>query len=229
MGEEEAEEPEGGKGPITFEVEAGADLSINGPSVSVNSGVNDGWDFSMTLSRNIESSADPGIPGRSGDTILGGGFEIVYVKTDVVDIRLLPAEISEGEQKSDWFDCKDADDIEPDVVITRGDGIDGSAAYSHEAYKFMKDKMVRMSTANHYFAAVNFKNAEKKDFCYSIQFKVTQKDVAEKKQCRVEYFAPKKKSESAPLMIKVIKPLDNRRNQAKSTRSLRQTAPKALV
>ena len=194
VGEEKAGKPEGGKGPITFKTETGASLSINGPSVSVNSGVNDGWDFSMTLSRNVESSADPGIPGRSGDTILGGGFEIVYVKTDVVDIRLLPAEISEGEQKSDWFDCKDADDIEPDVVITRGDGIDGSAAYSHEAYKFMKDKMVRMSTANHYFTTVNFKNAEKKDFCYSIQFKVTQKDVAEKKQCRVEYFAPKKKS-----------------------------------
>jgi len=62
LGDEKAEKPEGGEGPISLKVTAGADLSINGPSVSVNSGINDGWDFSMTLSRNIESSADPGIP-----------------------------------------------------------------------------------------------------------------------------------------------------------------------
>ena len=42
------------------------------------------WDFQMTLDRNIESSTDPGIPGRPGDVVLGGGFEIIYVRTDVV-------------------------------------------------------------------------------------------------------------------------------------------------
>ena len=194
LGEKTSPPKDEAKGQISFSANRQGGRTVDGPSVTFDSSFDDGWDFTLTLGRNLDSSSDPSIPGRPGDTILGGGFEIVYVKTDVVDIRLLPAEISEGEQKSDWFDCKDADDIEPDVVITRGDGIDGSAAYSHEAYKFMKDKMVRTSTANHYFAAVNFKNAEKKDFCYSIQFKVTQKDVAEKKQCRVEYFAPKKKS-----------------------------------
>ena len=41
----------------------------------------------MTLDRNMESSQDPGIPGRPGDVILGGGFEIVYVRTDTLDLN----------------------------------------------------------------------------------------------------------------------------------------------
>ena len=73
-------------------------------------------------------------------------------------------------------------------------GIDDAAfAYSHEAYKFMRDKIVRMSTANHYFAAVN-KNTEKKDYCYSVQFKITEKELGEKKQCKVGFLTAKKKS-----------------------------------
>ena len=41
----------------------------------------------MTLDRNLESSQDPAIPGRPGDVILGGGFEIVYVRSDEVDFQ----------------------------------------------------------------------------------------------------------------------------------------------
>ena len=58
----------------------------------------------------------------------------------------------------------------------------------------MRDKIVRMSTANHYFAAVNFKNTEKKDYCYSVQFKITEKELGEKKQCKVGFLTAKKKS-----------------------------------
>ena len=43
--------------------------------------------FSHGLDRNLQSSADPGIPGRPGDTLLGGGFEIVYIRIDTVDVR----------------------------------------------------------------------------------------------------------------------------------------------
>ena len=51
-----------------------------GPTVTISGGGDNGWDFHMTLDRNLESSQDPAIPGRPGDVILGGGFEIVYVK-----------------------------------------------------------------------------------------------------------------------------------------------------
>ena len=186
--------PEEDEGAMEFEATASGEISMNGPDITLTSSIDNGWDFTMTLSRNLESSADAAIPGRPGDTILGGGFEIVYVKTDAVDIRPKPAEIPEGNQESEWFSCKNAEDIEPDVVIMRGAGIDDAAAYSHEAYKFMRDKIVRMSTANHYFAAVNFKNTEKKDYCYSVQFKITEKELGEKKQCKVGFLTAKKKS-----------------------------------
>ena len=41
----------------------------------------------MTLSRSMSSSEDPGIPGRYGEVILGGGFEIVYTIQDRVDVN----------------------------------------------------------------------------------------------------------------------------------------------
>ena len=62
----------------------------DGPEVTASAETDNSWDFQMTLDRNIESSTDPGIPGRPGDVVLGGGFEIIYVRTqlyDVVDIR----------------------------------------------------------------------------------------------------------------------------------------------
>ena len=58
-----------------------------GPEVTVSLSGDDGWDFSMTLGRNLMSSQDPGMPGRPGDVILGGGFEIVYVRTDTLDLN----------------------------------------------------------------------------------------------------------------------------------------------
>ena len=66
---------------------AGGGREEDGPSVSVSAESDNGWDFHMTLDRNLESSQDPGLPGRPGDVILGGGFEIVYVRSDKVDLR----------------------------------------------------------------------------------------------------------------------------------------------
>ena len=54
--------------------------------VSASTESDNSWDFHFTLSRDIESSQDPAVPGRPGDVILGGGVEIVYVKTDVLDV-----------------------------------------------------------------------------------------------------------------------------------------------
>ena len=59
----------------------------DGPEVSASATTEHGWDFHMVLDRDLQSSADPGIPGRPGDTLLGGGFEIVYIRTDTVDVR----------------------------------------------------------------------------------------------------------------------------------------------
>jgi len=61
--------------------------AVEGPSVTISAETDNGWDFHMTLDRNLESSQDPGLPGRPGDVILGGGFEIVYVRSDKVDLR----------------------------------------------------------------------------------------------------------------------------------------------
>ena len=65
-----------------------------GPEVSASATTDRGWDFHMVLDRNLQSSADPGIPGRPGDTLLGGGFEIVYIRIDTVDIRPQEEELS---------------------------------------------------------------------------------------------------------------------------------------
>ena len=70
-------------------IEAGGHggYGVEGPSVTISAKTDNGWDFHMNLDRNLESSHDPGLPGRPGDVILGGGFEIVYVRSDKVDLR----------------------------------------------------------------------------------------------------------------------------------------------
>jgi len=81
-------------GEAEFETNAGrieggghGGYGVEGPSVTISAETDNGWDFHMTLDRNLESSQDPGLPGRPGDVILGGGFEIVYVRSDKVDLR----------------------------------------------------------------------------------------------------------------------------------------------
>ena len=81
-------------GVATFETNVGrieggghGGYAVEGPSVTISAESDNGWDFHMTLDRNLESSQDPGLPGRPGDVILGGGFEIVYVRSDKVDLR----------------------------------------------------------------------------------------------------------------------------------------------
>ena len=70
-------------------IEAGGHggYGVEGPSVTISAKTDNGWDFHMNLDRNLESSHDPGLPGRPGDVILGGGFEIVYMRSDKVDLR----------------------------------------------------------------------------------------------------------------------------------------------
>ncbi|CAL6288116.1 unnamed protein product [Bathycoccus prasinos] len=82
-------EDDGGDSPgvAAFETEHSAVFESTGPSVEISATTDNGWDFHFTLDRTISSSADPALPGRPGDTILGGGFEIVYLRVDTVDVR----------------------------------------------------------------------------------------------------------------------------------------------
>ena len=45
-----------------------------------------GWGLETTTQRTIRSSKDAGTPGRAGDVILGGGIELVYKISDILDI-----------------------------------------------------------------------------------------------------------------------------------------------
>ena len=62
-------------------------IDEQGPDVSVSATTDNMWDMEMVLDRNLVSSTDPGLPGRPGDVILGGGFEIVYTHEDTLDVR----------------------------------------------------------------------------------------------------------------------------------------------
>ena len=66
-----------------FAAGIGGGREEDGPSVSVSATTDNGWDFHMTLNRNLDSSLDPALAGRPGDVLLGGGFEIVYVMSDI--------------------------------------------------------------------------------------------------------------------------------------------------
>ena len=44
-------------------VSIGGSKEVVGPEVTVSLSGDDGWDFSMTLGRNLMSSQDPGMPG----------------------------------------------------------------------------------------------------------------------------------------------------------------------
>jgi len=74
----------------------------NGPSVSVSAKTNNGWDFHMTMKRNLDSSHDPALPGRPGDVILGGGFEILYVMSDILDIDEAAGDCLAVRQEVEW-------------------------------------------------------------------------------------------------------------------------------
>ena len=66
----------------TFELEN----SSEGPEVKMTSTLDDGFSLDLVTDRAIRSSQDPGTAGRAGDVILGGGVELVYKLSDVLDV-----------------------------------------------------------------------------------------------------------------------------------------------
>ena len=91
LGEEKKKaDPESKKasiGLLKYSYEHESSTEIEGPDVSVSATTDNSWDMEMVLDRNLQSSTDPGLPGRPGDVILGGGFEIVYTHKDTLDVR----------------------------------------------------------------------------------------------------------------------------------------------
>ena len=75
------------------EIEGGPNgaAEVDGPNFSVESESSESWDITMTTSRVIRSSQDPALPGRAGDVILGGGIELLYKISDVLDLTLKDA------------------------------------------------------------------------------------------------------------------------------------------
>ena len=57
-----------------------------GPTMRITSSEDKGWGLETTTQRTIRSSKDAGTPGRAGDVILGGGIELVYKISDILDI-----------------------------------------------------------------------------------------------------------------------------------------------
>jgi len=60
--------------------------SSEGPEVKMTSTLDDGFSLDVVTDRAIRSSQDPGTAGRAGDVILGGGVELVYKLSDVLDV-----------------------------------------------------------------------------------------------------------------------------------------------
>ena len=59
----------------------------SGPAFKVTGTSTNAWTMSTETERTISTSEDPSFPGRSGDVILGGGIELVYKLSDVLDLR----------------------------------------------------------------------------------------------------------------------------------------------
>ena len=58
-----------------------------GPEFKVTGTRLNAWEMTSTTDRVITSSEDPSFPGRAGDVILGGGVELVYKLSDILDLR----------------------------------------------------------------------------------------------------------------------------------------------
>lgn len=61
-------------------------FETDGPNFEMKSTNHSGWSMETTTNRVIRSSQDHALTGRSGDVILGGGVELLYRESDILDI-----------------------------------------------------------------------------------------------------------------------------------------------
>ena len=71
-------------------MDAGSEIefSVDAPEFTISSSKDDGWGITLVTERMLSSSQDPALPGRPGDAILGGGIELVYKVSDIIDLSL---------------------------------------------------------------------------------------------------------------------------------------------
>ena len=75
--------------PINMiEVEGEFEFGTSGPKFEMQSTNSSGWSLETTTNRVLRSSQDVALPGRAGDAILGGGIELVYKISDVLDVQM---------------------------------------------------------------------------------------------------------------------------------------------
>ena len=72
------------------------EFNVEAPEFEINSSKNDGWDITLVTNRVLTSSQDPALPGRPGDSILGGGIELVYKLSDILDLSLARTDSADG-------------------------------------------------------------------------------------------------------------------------------------
>ena len=135
----------------------------DGPDVSVTATTDNSWDFFLSLDRSLDSSTDPGVPGRPGDVILGGGFEIVYVRMDTLDVRAEAKEFL-GNDSINLSDVQDCSSVTPkSVIINVGD--ESIAAY----YEDQTTRAQILGGNGEYVAAIDVDKG-----CAVTEFKIVQ-------------------------------------------------------
>ena len=72
------------------DIEAGSEIefTVDAPEFTISSSKDDSWDITLITERILTSSQDPALPGRPGDAILGGGIELAYEISDILDLSL---------------------------------------------------------------------------------------------------------------------------------------------
>jgi len=69
-----------------FSANIQSDFTLESPALELSNNNRDGWGIEIVTKSVIRSSQDVALPGRAGDTILGGGIELVYKIADKLDI-----------------------------------------------------------------------------------------------------------------------------------------------
>ena len=74
--------------PVTLLTVAGSvKYDTQGPKFDMTSRNQSGWSLETTTDRVIRSSTDVSLAGRAGDVILGGGIELLYRESDILDVQ----------------------------------------------------------------------------------------------------------------------------------------------
>ena len=72
---------------VLLTAEGSLETKSTGPKFEMTSKNQSGWSLQTTTDRAIRSSTEVALAGRAGDVILGGGIELLYKQSDVLDVE----------------------------------------------------------------------------------------------------------------------------------------------